>query len=245
MLQVDADILIFDEVLAVGDASFQQRCAAAFRDLREQGKTIVLVTHDMHAVEKNCDRAMILEAGRLEAIGAPAEIARDYLEVNMQRHVKRTTVREHRSDAPAAGAFEFERVWIEDLDGNTEDSWASGTTLIAKAEIVARADAPESFYSLELRNGEGAPIAALPYRSLAGDGNPVRAGDRFVANTKLIVPEGFASYFAHCAIAADANGAHQLVLRENAASFLGYDARPPELDAPEYEVNIEVQRNGR
>ena len=242
MLQVDADILIFDEVLAVGDASFQQRCAAAFRDLREQGKTIVLVTHDMHAVEKNCERAMILEAGNLQAIGAPAEIAREYLELNMRRHVRRTTAREHRSGAAAGRAFEFERVWIEDFDGKTEDSWPSGTPLAAKAVIIAREDAPEAFYSLELRDGEGAPIAALPYRSLTGDGKPVRAGDRFVATTKLIVPEGFASYFAHCAVAADPSGTHQLVLRENAASFLGYDARPPELDAPEYEVNIEVQR---
>jgi ABC-type polysaccharide/polyol phosphate transport system ATPase subunit len=246
MLQVDADILIFDEVLAVGDASFQQRCAAAFRDLREQGKTIVLVTHDMHAVEKNCERAMILEAGRLQAIGAPAEIAREYLEINMRRHVTRSPAREHRSESAAASAFQFERVWIEDMNGAAGNSWPSQTPLAAKAAIVAREDAPESFFSLELRDGEGAPIAALPYRSLAGDGQPIRAGDRYVVTVKMIVPEGFNSFFVHCAIAADPAGAHQLVLRENAASFLGYDAAPPELEAQEYEFDIDVQReNGR
>jgi ABC-type polysaccharide/polyol phosphate transport system ATPase subunit len=246
MLQVDADILIFDEVLAVGDASFQQRCAAAFRDLREQDKTIVLVTHDMHAVEKNCERAMILEAGRLQAIGPPAEIAREYLEINMRRHVTRHPAREHRSEAAAGRAFEFESVRIEDLEGNTGDSWPAHTPLAAKVALVAREDAPESFFSLELRNGEGAPLLALPYRSLAGDGKPVRAGDRFLVTLKLAVPEGFGSYFAHCAVAADPNGVHQLVLRENAASFLGYDAAPPELEAPEYEFDIDVQReNGR
>jgi ABC-2 type transport system ATP-binding protein len=242
MLQVDADILIFDEVLAVGDASFQQRCAAAFRDLREQGKTIVLVTHDMHAVEKNCERAMILEAGRLRAVAPPAEIAREYLEINMRRHVTRSPAREHRSESPAASAFQFERVWIEDMNGEAGNSWPSHTPLAAKAAIVAREDAPESFFSLELRNGEGAPIAALPYRSLAGDSQPIRAGDRYVVTVKMIVPEGFNSFFVHCAIAADGAGAHQLVLRENAASFLGYDAAPPELEAQEYEFDIDVQR---
>ena len=63
-IQVDADILLIDEVLAVGDAAFQQKCFDVFNDLRDQGKTIVFVTHDMGALQRFCHRALLLERGR-------------------------------------------------------------------------------------------------------------------------------------------------------------------------------------
>ena len=62
-IQVDADVLLVDEVLAVGDAAFQQKCFEQFHRLKDEGKTIVFVTHDMGAVERFCDRAMLLERG--------------------------------------------------------------------------------------------------------------------------------------------------------------------------------------
>ena len=62
-IQVDADILMIDEVLAVGDAAFQQKCFDVFNDLRERGSTIIFVTHDMGALQRFCDRALLLERG--------------------------------------------------------------------------------------------------------------------------------------------------------------------------------------
>ena len=70
-IQVDADILLIDEVLAVGDAAFQQKCFDEFTRLRDEGRTIVFVTHDMGSVERFCDRAMLLERGRVVDIGDP------------------------------------------------------------------------------------------------------------------------------------------------------------------------------
>ena len=64
MIQVDADVLLIDEVLAVGDAAFQQKCFDEFNRLRDEGRTIVLVTHDMASVQRFCHRAMLLERGR-------------------------------------------------------------------------------------------------------------------------------------------------------------------------------------
>jgi ABC-2 type transport system ATP-binding protein len=245
MLQVDADILIFDEVLAVGDASFQQRCAEAFRRMRDEGKTIVLVTHDMHAVERNCQRALILEQGQIQAIGSPSEIAREYLETNMRKHLARAERREHRLDREFGDAFHFDRVWIEDELGQPGDSFAAHTPLAVRAELTATADAPQSFFSLELRNGEGAPLLATPYRSLTGDGRPVRAGERFRVALDLGAPEGFDSYFIHCAVAGDPRGGRQFVLVENAVSFLAYDAAPPEAEGVDYQVEIEPLEEDR
>ena len=74
MLQADADVLLIDEVLAVGDAAFQQKCADAFHAMKDEGKTIVLVTHEMTTVEDYCHRAMLIDGGRIAQIGDPAEI---------------------------------------------------------------------------------------------------------------------------------------------------------------------------
>ena len=64
MIQVDADILLIDEVLAVGDVGFQQKCFDVFNRLRDEGKTILFVTHDMSAVRRFCHRAAAARARR-------------------------------------------------------------------------------------------------------------------------------------------------------------------------------------
>jgi ABC-type polysaccharide/polyol phosphate transport system ATPase subunit len=84
MLQADADVLLIDEVLAVGDASFQQKCADAFHDMKTAGKTIILVTHDMGAVEQYCHRAMLLADGEVRYIGEPVDAGREYLKLNFE-----------------------------------------------------------------------------------------------------------------------------------------------------------------
>jgi ABC-type polysaccharide/polyol phosphate transport system ATPase subunit len=84
-IQVDAEILLVDEVLAVGDASFQSKCFAQFERMKAEGRTILFVTHDMGAVERFCDRAMVIEKGRIARIGPPDQIARIYSELNFGR----------------------------------------------------------------------------------------------------------------------------------------------------------------
>ncbi len=84
-IQVDADILMVDEVLAVGDAAFQQKCFDVFNDLRDRGRTIVFVTHDMGALQRFCHRALLLERGDPVYLGEPQEVADRYLELNFGR----------------------------------------------------------------------------------------------------------------------------------------------------------------
>ena len=74
MIQVDADILLIDEVLAVGDAAFQQKCFDEFARIRAAGTTVLLVTHDMGAVQRFCDRALLLEHGRVVELGEPERV---------------------------------------------------------------------------------------------------------------------------------------------------------------------------
>ena len=82
MVQAESDVLLIDEVLAVGDAAFQQKCFDTFHELREQGKTIVLVTHDMDMIERFCHRALLISDARVDIMGEPAAVARRYLDLN-------------------------------------------------------------------------------------------------------------------------------------------------------------------
>jgi len=82
MIHVDAEILLIDEVLAVGDASFQQKCYDEFERVRRSHTTVLFVTHDMSAVQRFCDRALLLEHGRTVDLGDPEQIGNRYLELN-------------------------------------------------------------------------------------------------------------------------------------------------------------------
>ena len=79
-INVDPQLLIIDEILAVGDVTFQQKCMEKFVDFRNEGRTIVLVTHAMNSVRDMCDRAAWLEHGHLVDMGDPAELVEAYTE---------------------------------------------------------------------------------------------------------------------------------------------------------------------
>jgi ABC-type polysaccharide/polyol phosphate transport system ATPase subunit len=76
--EVDPDILIIDEILAVGDASFQEKCFARIRSFRESGKTILFVSHNMQQIASKCDRAILLEHGIMLECGDPREVVERY-----------------------------------------------------------------------------------------------------------------------------------------------------------------------
>ncbi len=87
-INVDPDVLLVDEVLAVGDESFQRKCNEKFTELRNEGKTIVLVTHGMDAVQNMCHRATWFSHGRLMMVGPPREVIESYTEtVEVDRQV--------------------------------------------------------------------------------------------------------------------------------------------------------------
>jgi len=124
MIQADADIMLIDEVLAVGDASFQQKCADVFNQMRDAGKTIVLVTHDMAAVESFCDRAMLIEDGHVLEEGEPRDVARAYLKLNFD------------AETPRQETLGF----LE--DGEVEDDFVPGVDIQARlveAKLVSEA----------------------------------------------------------------------------------------------------------
>ena len=77
-IQVPSDILLLDEALAVGDAEFQQKCFQTFDEMRAEGKTVMLVSHDLGAVSRFCDRALLLRGGEIVAIGEVDDVIQSY-----------------------------------------------------------------------------------------------------------------------------------------------------------------------
>jgi len=171
MIQVDAEVLIIDEVLAVGDAAFQQKCFQEFERIRRSGTTVLLVTHDMGAVNRFCDRALLLEHGHTVEMGDPEQVGMRYLQLNFSEEARAeeagNEVIGRPSDAPARpieqlgdGAAEIKEAWFEDAGGTPTNVLAAREP----ASFVLRArfnrEVADPVFSLGIANLEGKTILA-------------------------------------------------------------------------------------
>ncbi len=97
--RAEADILLVDEVLAVGDADFQRKCFDYFKELKRKGKTVVFVSHDMTAVQQYCNKAVLIEDSKIIDSGKPSKIAQEYLKLfadQVEQEVKQEGTSKHR-----------------------------------------------------------------------------------------------------------------------------------------------------
>lgn len=114
---LEPEILIMDEVLAVGDAAFQQKCLDKMHEIRGQGRTIFFVSHNLPAVTRLCRRAVLLEEGRVAAEGAPQEVVNRYLRSSWKAGAQREW--SEASDAPGDSVVRLRRVRVCDERGET------------------------------------------------------------------------------------------------------------------------------
>lgn len=163
MIQVDAEVMLIDEVLAVGDAAFQQKCFEEFENIRARGCTVLLVTHDMPSVQRFCDRAMLLEHGQVIVTGDTDVVGNRYLELNFSEDA-RAEAAGREADASTAGSdeetdmrfgdgrAEIVRAWFEDEDGReTELLRAPGRATIA-AEVRFHEDVQDPMFTFNVAN---------------------------------------------------------------------------------------------
>jgi ABC-type polysaccharide/polyol phosphate transport system ATPase subunit len=162
-IQVDADILMIDEVLAVGDAAFQQKCFDVFNQLRDAGRTIVFVTHDMAAVNRFCHRAMLLDHGDMVAIGDPPEVADRYLQLNFEREgtgrpapspIALQLADQRESERRGDGGARVQWAWLEDEHGNTQNAVQQGTALAIKCVVKFERDVEDPAVTLTIEDEE-------------------------------------------------------------------------------------------
>jgi ABC-type polysaccharide/polyol phosphate transport system ATPase subunit len=165
MIQVDAEILLIDEVLAVGDASFQQKCFEEFERIKRSGATVLFVTHDMASVNRFCGRALLLEHGRAVELGNPEHVGNRYLELNFSEQARAAEADEEAAspsrDAPPAveevlrygdGRAEIVEAWFEDAEGRRSDVLAHGARATFAARVRFHGDVDDPLVGLNLMN---------------------------------------------------------------------------------------------
>ena len=188
MVHVDADLLLIDEVLAVGDAAFQQKCYDVLNRSRDEGRTILLVTHDMDQVQRFCDRAMLLERGVAVAIGDSREIAQRYTNVNFGLRADAAT----RQELPAGEADDGAHIidaFMQDTACRRGTVAQGGSVAICMRVRFARA-ATDPVFEIRLTDGRGEPVFAV------SSATQQPATGRFAAGDLIEVWVSFDNWFA-------------------------------------------------
>jgi ABC-type polysaccharide/polyol phosphate transport system ATPase subunit len=177
-IQVDADILLIDEVLAVGDASFQQKCFDVFNEMRDGGKTIVLVTHDMIALQRFCHRALLLERGSAVYLGDPHEVADRYLEINFGREAEAATAED--GDRRGDGEARVLEAWVEDEAGARLSTVVQQQRMTLKARVRFMVDVDDPDAGVEVVNEEHRVIIVARTSAANERSGHFRAGEEAV-----------------------------------------------------------------
>jgi ABC-type polysaccharide/polyol phosphate transport system ATPase subunit len=196
MLEADADVLLIDEVLAVGDAAFQQKCADQFHKMKEEGRTIVLVTHEMSSVEMYCHRAMLLADGKVQHLGDPATTGREYLRLNFETGLPATKA----EDAESEGA-RLHKCHLEGPEGEDLAALERGQEIRLSAEVELLREAPAVHVGFVLTNADG--LGVFDFGELVGPaefGGEFKPGERFTLTAKVENQLAPGRYFIHCGV---------------------------------------------
>jgi ABC-type polysaccharide/polyol phosphate transport system ATPase subunit len=208
-LEAGADVLLTDEVLAVGDENFQRKCFDVFRRRKESGSTVLFVTHDMAAVLDFCDRTMLLEHGRMTAIGDTRAVVRRYHELNLEPA--------HGEEAPAdtepVEAVTITGVRIVGVDGD-EQVVPQGGTMSIEVEARANDGVEDPIVSVLVTDHLGKQVVhANTYWTPTATGRH-EAGDSFATRFSFDHRLGVGRYVVHAEVALAGPGPVQHVLRD-------------------------------
>lgn len=239
MLQADADVLLIDEVLAVGDAAFQQKCADAFYRMKSEGRTIVLVTHEMAAVEAYCHRAMLLSGGKIVFIGDPAEAGREYLKLNFEADISSGSQAEEEAEDLGEGAklLDFK---IENGAGEEATTLEDHEQIRIHAEVELEREASAVHVGFLVSNANEIGICDFG-ELVARPDYPAEmpVGQRFSVTATVENRLAAGRYFVHF-VATSASGISVQV--QNAASFVVFSAEHVRgVIAPDHEIEVRLE----
>lgn len=145
-INVDADILLIDEILAVGDAGFQAKCFNRLKEIKAKGTTIVIVSHSMGQIEQICDRSIWIHEGEIQAEGMPKVVDMQYLdymgeqrqaiaEKELRRQEEKAQKNERKREEKQEKKKETEEISVTQSDG-TKKRWGNGKAVIEKITLL-------------------------------------------------------------------------------------------------------------
>ncbi len=176
-VKVDPEILVIDEVIAVGDEDFQRKCFEYIHDLRRRGSTIIIVSHSMGLVEDLCDQVMWLDRGRVAGLGPAREVVHSYLGRVNEAEEERAQVAAAANPPsepvgpPRRGSGEVITTELATLDaaGTAQPFAVEGEEFVLRLQTEARVPVTDAVASLTFINDAGVPIAGCG----SGAGGPL------------------------------------------------------------------------
>ncbi|HMP76160.1 MAG TPA: ABC transporter ATP-binding protein [Kiritimatiellia bacterium] len=170
-VEMNPEILLVDEVLAVGDLAFQMKCFDRIRDFQKRGKTILLVTHDLVSVEQFCDEVKLIHQGRLVAQGDPSDVILTYLKTYMAR-IGHLNVEEH-----GTRDVEYTDVRLLNDAGVETGTFTTGRRMTVEIGYRARKRVEQAVFGFSIKTGNGffifgtnTQIMEVPVPPLEGEG---------------------------------------------------------------------------
>jgi ABC-2 type transport system ATP-binding protein len=143
----EADILLIDEVLAVGDADFQRKCYDYFKNLKKNKKTVIFVSHDMEAIREYCDKAILIEQSKVIASGQTDEVTREYTKLFMSRGIED-------NDEPSTGSrWGDQAAEVSSIKAEVTDE-----KITLRATIKARQDLDHPIAGFRIRDAAGREV---------------------------------------------------------------------------------------
>lgn len=155
---MDPDILLLDEVLAVGDAAFQAKCLQRITELKEGGTTIVFISHDLGAVERLCNRVLLMQRGEVAASGSPRDVIVEY-----QRHASGFSATRPTNTQSADGLKKAETVSLSfhDAEGRESSISRTGAHVTARFEYTARGRVEDAVFEIIFYTPDGQLVCQL------------------------------------------------------------------------------------
>ena len=177
-IRAKGDILLLDEVLAVGDSAFQQKCFSYFNNLKNNGQTVVLVTHSMSAVERFCDRALLLDQGQVKKIGNKSEVADMYEELFVNNGIQSgNQPSKLKKDAPLVDV-KLESAHSDNAKVKFKERFGLAVTIQAKYDIEA------CNIGINIRNEHKSIVFSMDSRSRVDEFN-LKAGEKKTLRLQL------------------------------------------------------------
>lgn len=152
---LEPEILIIDEVLAVGDAQFQKKCLGKMEDVAKGGRTVLFVSHNMAAISSLCGKAILLNNGHIDDFGSSQQIIRRYL-TSFQHYVKQSLY--ERSDRKGNGKAKLKSIYLSTLEGNLLHELLSGQECMMNIEYESIGVINKPIFSFTIYNQHGQPL---------------------------------------------------------------------------------------
>jgi hypothetical protein len=220
----ETDLLVMDEVLAVGDASFQEKCFDTFSRYKREGKTIVLVSHDLVSLDEYCDRVILLNHGEIIADGPAVEVTSAYhrMVADHALAAERDTEGElNRGDPSQWGsrAVEFVSVSLIDGDGQNARRFDTGAPMTLDMQLLVHRDVGDVVCGMAIRRADGLLLAGtntfLDHVTVSSHSPGQTISIRYVIDSLPLLAGG---YIVEVALE-DATGTHSYDHAAPAASF--------------------------